>query len=49
MFLPFFQPPIGKQRVKELGKWVRKEYEINGKWRCSNCADIVAAGLGKYY
>ncbi|PWA60579.1 P-loop containing nucleoside triphosphate hydrolases superfamily protein [Artemisia annua] len=40
------QPPIGKQRVKELGKWVRKEYEINGKWWESNCADIAAAGLG---
>nr|GEV88735.1 GTP-binding protein brassinazole insensitive pale green 2, chloroplastic [Tanacetum cinerariifolium] len=40
------QPPIGKQRVKELGKWVRKEYEINGKWWDSNCADIAAAGLG---
>ncbi|PWA97384.1 GTP binding domain-containing protein [Artemisia annua] len=39
-------PPIWKQRVKELGKWVRKEYEINGKWWDSNCADIVAAGLG---
>ncbi|PWA71353.1 GTP binding domain-containing protein [Artemisia annua] len=38
-------PPIWKQRVKELGKWVRKEYEINGKWWDSNFADIVAASL----
>ncbi|GKA33321.1 ribonuclease H-like domain-containing protein, partial [Tanacetum coccineum] len=37
-----------EQHVKELGNWIRKEYEINEKWWDSNCADIAAAGLGKY-
>ncbi|GKB66284.1 putative ribonuclease H-like domain-containing protein [Tanacetum coccineum] len=34
-----------EQHVKELGNWIRKEYEINEKWWDSNCADIAAAGL----
>lgn len=41
-----FQPPIGKDRVEELGKWVRKQYPISCiRWELS-CVDIAAAGLG---
>ncbi|KAK9058556.1 hypothetical protein SSX86_023398 [Deinandra increscens subsp. villosa] len=40
------QPPIGKQRVEELGKWVRKEFRVRGNWWDSSCVDIAAAGLG---
>lgn len=40
------QPPIGKQRVEELGKWVRKEFRVHGNWWDSSCVDIAAAGLG---
>uniref|UniRef100_A0A5B6YN14 Putative nitric oxide synthase n=1 Tax=Davidia involucrata TaxID=16924 RepID=A0A5B6YN14_DAVIN len=40
------QPPIGEKRVKELGKWVRKEFRICGNsWDLSS-VDIAAAGLG---
>ncbi|KAL8262942.1 hypothetical protein R6Q59_024291 [Mikania micrantha] len=40
------QPPIGKQRVEELGKWVKKEFRVSGNWWDSSCVDIAAAGLG---
>ncbi|KAI3697002.1 hypothetical protein L6452_29692 [Arctium lappa] len=40
------QPPIGKQRVEELGRWVRKEFHVTGNWWDSSCVDIAAAGLG---
>ncbi|KAK9941364.1 hypothetical protein M0R45_017970 [Rubus argutus] len=40
------QPPIGENRVKELGQWVRKEFHINGNSWDSNSVDIAAAGLG---
>ncbi|KAL8204693.1 hypothetical protein R6Q57_010316 [Mikania cordata] len=40
------QPPIGKQRVEELGKWVKKEFRVTGNWWDSSCVDIAAAGLG---
>ncbi|KAM0027706.1 hypothetical protein Hdeb2414_s0019g00543271 [Helianthus debilis subsp. tardiflorus] len=39
-------PPIGKQRVEELGRWVRKEFRVRGNWWDSSCVDIAAAGLG---
>ncbi|XP_059665105.1 GTP-binding protein BRASSINAZOLE INSENSITIVE PALE GREEN 2, chloroplastic isoform X2 [Cornus florida] len=40
------QPPIGKKRVEELGKWVRKEFHVSGNSWDSSSADIAAAGLG---
>ncbi|ONH99109.1 hypothetical protein PRUPE_6G012300 [Prunus persica] len=40
------QPPIGETRVKELGKWVRKEFHISGNSWDSSSVDIAAAGLG---
>ncbi|KAF3340901.1 50S ribosome-binding GTPase [Carex littledalei] len=40
------QPPIGKDRVKELGKWVRKEFKVCGNSWDSNCVDIAVSGLG---
>lgn len=43
---PLFQPPIGENRVKELGQWVRKEFHINGNSWDSSSVDIAAAGLG---
>ncbi|XP_050220434.1 GTP-binding protein BRASSINAZOLE INSENSITIVE PALE GREEN 2, chloroplastic [Mercurialis annua] len=40
------QPPIGKQRVQELGKWVRHEFSISGNSWDSSSMDISAAGVG---
>ncbi|VVA23283.1 PREDICTED: ribosome biogenesis GTPase YqeH [Prunus dulcis] len=40
------QPPTGETRVKELGKWVRKEFHISGNSWDSSSVDIAAAGLG---
>ncbi|KAL6203984.1 hypothetical protein ACLB2K_021254 [Fragaria x ananassa] len=40
------QPPIGENRVKELGQWVRKEFHISGNSWDSSSVDIAAAGLG---
>ncbi|KAK2641416.1 hypothetical protein Ddye_023179 [Dipteronia dyeriana] len=40
------QPPIGVKRVKELGKWVRKEFKVSGNSWDSSSVDIAAAGLG---
>nr|XP_043607342.1 GTP-binding protein BRASSINAZOLE INSENSITIVE PALE GREEN 2, chloroplastic-like [Erigeron canadensis] len=40
------QPPIGKQRVGELGRWVKKEFNVHGNTWESSCVDIAAAGLG---
>ncbi|XP_010519958.1 PREDICTED: GTP-binding protein BRASSINAZOLE INSENSITIVE PALE GREEN 2, chloroplastic [Tarenaya hassleriana] len=40
------QPPIGQNRVQELGKWVRKEFRVKGdNWDASS-VDIAASGLG---
>ncbi|XP_039122978.1 GTP-binding protein BRASSINAZOLE INSENSITIVE PALE GREEN 2, chloroplastic [Dioscorea cayenensis subsp. rotundata] len=40
------QPPIGENRVAELGKWSRREFRISGsKWDASS-VDIATAGLG---
>lgn len=41
-----FQPPIGENRVQELGKWVRKEFRVTGDSWDSSSIDIAAAGLG---
>lgn len=40
------QPPIGKDRVAELGKWVRREFRVCGSSWDSSCVDAAAAGLG---
>ncbi|KAB2607473.1 NO-associated protein 1 [Pyrus ussuriensis x Pyrus communis] len=40
------QPPIGENRVEELGQWVRKEFRISGNSWDSSSVDIAAAGLG---
>ncbi|CAL5064693.1 unnamed protein product [Urochloa decumbens] len=40
------QPPIGQERVKELGKWVRKQYKVSGSSWDTNSKDIAIAGLG---
>lgn len=40
------QPPIGKKRVEELGKWVRREFCVCGNSWDSSSVDIAASGLG---
>lgn len=40
------QPPIGEERVKELGNWVRREFHVSGNSWDSSSVDIAAAGLG---
>ncbi|XP_006661170.3 GTP-binding protein BRASSINAZOLE INSENSITIVE PALE GREEN 2, chloroplastic [Oryza brachyantha] len=40
------QPPIGQQRVNELGKWVRKHFKVFGNSWDVNSVDIAIAGLG---
>ncbi|OMO54557.1 hypothetical protein COLO4_36417 [Corchorus olitorius] len=40
------QPPIGQERVKELGNWVRKEFHVSGNSWDSSSVDIAAAGIG---
>ncbi|PON93554.1 GTP binding domain containing protein [Trema orientale] len=40
------QPPIGEDRVKELGQWLRKEFRVSGNSWDSSSVDISAAGLG---
>lgn len=41
-----FQPPIGENRVEELGRWVRRECRVFGNSWDSSSVDIAAAGLG---
>lgn len=40
------QPPIGEERIKELGQWRRKEFRVCGNSWDSSSVDIAAAGLG---
>lgn len=40
------QPPIGENRVEELGKWVRRECRVNGDSWDESSVDVAAAGLG---
>ncbi|KAL6844882.1 hypothetical protein ACP4OV_025541 [Aristida adscensionis] len=40
------QPPIGQERVNELGKWVRKEFRVSGNSWDANSKDIAIAGIG---
>lgn len=42
----FLQPPIGVDRVSELGKWEEKEIKVSGTSWDVNGIDIAAAGLG---
>jgi len=44
--LVILQPPIGQERVKELGKWVRKQFKVSGNSWDTNSKDIAIAGLG---
>ena len=46
MNCPLLQPPIGKKRVEELGKWVRREFRVCGNSWDSSSVDIAASGLG---
>ncbi|KAI3762662.1 hypothetical protein L1987_53102 [Smallanthus sonchifolius] len=36
---------IGKQRVEELGRWVRKDIRVRGNWWDWSRVDIAAGGL----
>ncbi|KAL6987225.1 GTP-binding protein BRASSINAZOLE INSENSITIVE PALE GREEN 2, chloroplastic [Sarracenia purpurea var. burkii] len=40
------QPPIGEERVSEMGTWVKKEIKVSGTSWDVNSIDIAAAGLG---
>lgn len=40
------KPPIGEKRVKELGKWVRKEFRVSGSNWDTSSVDIAVSGLG---
>ncbi|CAL9187326.1 unnamed protein product [Musa hybrid cultivar] len=40
------QPPIGEERINELGKWVRKEINVSGNSWDASSVDIAVAGLG---
>ncbi|KAL8480786.1 hypothetical protein ACS0TY_027353 [Phlomoides rotata] len=40
------QPPIGEGRVKELGKWVKKEIHVSGNTWDSSSMDVAVSGLG---
>ncbi|KAL4571729.1 hypothetical protein LXL04_018494 [Taraxacum kok-saghyz] len=40
------QPPIGEDRVSELGKWEAKEVKVSGTSWDVNSVDISIAGLG---
>ncbi|PIA58741.1 hypothetical protein AQUCO_00500588v1 [Aquilegia coerulea] len=40
------QPPVGEDRVSELGKWEQQEFKISGISWDVNAIDIAAAGLG---
>lgn len=45
-FLVFFQPPVGVERVSELGKWEKKDVEVTGVSWDVNSIDVAVAGLG---
>lgn len=40
------QPPIGVERVSELGEWQRREFKVSGNSWDFNSVDIATAGLG---
>ena len=41
-----FQPPIGVERLSEMGKWEEREIKVSGTSWDVNSIDIAAAGLG---
>lgn len=41
-----FQPPVGVDRVSELGKWESREIKVSGTSWDVNSIDLSAAGLG---
>ncbi|CAN4114083.1 unnamed protein product [Withania somnifera] len=40
------QPPIGEGRLEELGKWLKREFQVSGNMWDSSSVDIAASGLG---
>ncbi|XP_057466795.1 GTP-binding protein BRASSINAZOLE INSENSITIVE PALE GREEN 2, chloroplastic-like [Actinidia eriantha] len=40
------QPPIGVERLSEMGKWEEREIKVSGTSWDVNSIDIAAAGLG---
>ncbi|XP_056177589.1 GTP-binding protein BRASSINAZOLE INSENSITIVE PALE GREEN 2, chloroplastic-like [Syzygium oleosum] len=40
------QPPVGKERASELGKWEEREIKVSGTSWDVNSLDIAIAGLG---
>ncbi|KAK3446613.1 hypothetical protein EUGRSUZ_A02292 [Eucalyptus grandis] len=40
------QPPVGKERASELGKWEEREMKVSGTSWDVNSLDIAIAGLG---
>ncbi|KAK6941754.1 GTP binding domain [Dillenia turbinata] len=40
------QPPIGEDRVSELGRWEAREFKVTGTSWDTNSIDIAAAGFG---
>jgi hypothetical protein len=43
-----FQPPIGPDRVPELGPWTERRFEVSGVGWDVNSMDIAVSGLGWY-
>eukprot|EP01018_Ginkgo_biloba_P021589 Gb_15304 [translate_table: standard] len=39
-------PPVGEERVSELGAWERREFKVSGNNWDFNSMDVAAAGLG---
>ena len=46
ILLFFFQPPIGVDRISELGEWEEMEVKVSGTSWDVNSIDIAVAGLG---
>ncbi|CAO2172931.1 unnamed protein product [Urochloa humidicola] len=42
------QPPIGTERVNELGRWTERRIEVSGASWDANSMDIAVSGLGWY-
>ncbi|WOK99865.1 hypothetical protein Cni_G08577 [Canna indica] len=40
------QPPIGEERIKELGKWVRWKFNVSGNSWDASSVDLAVGGLG---
>ncbi|CAN4089744.1 unnamed protein product [Withania somnifera] len=41
------QPPIGETRLEELGKWLKREFQVNRNMWDSSSVDIAASGEAK--